>query len=414
MNGKRSAWRTWAGTKMIVGRRARRNAFRKVFAEQLEARIVLSADFSSLTLPAEIRVGASCLANDLQQAPQSTRFNSVEAAVSQVLVGPERWVSNLDELAAVLSTVDVRESLPPGNIKFLSAGLSPDEFTTVVPARADAIDTANVYGLRPTDTNSDLVDPRLVDLFGSSRPLGLTGEGVSVGVFDYGTVLATHAEFGNRVTVDPASTGQPATNHATHVAGIIGGAQGFAPNATLHSFDASGNQLVNRLASIEAAAPNLQVANLSIALPTGWQKVVDQSVLPPQNDISGSQTAIDAWFGNYALFVGQESPGFGKYIEETSRYDQILFDNPKLVGVISAGNDRGQAFENHSGSGNFAIHLKQPLAGVSGYENPGWYLVSPSPQTPLPEANGGTAGFDTMSALAAKNAIVVGAVYDQT
>ncbi len=71
--------------------------------------------------------------------------------------------------------------------------------------------------------------------------LGLTGAGISVMVYDGGTALTTHADFGGRVF---ARDDTSANDHPTHVAGIIGGSgllsdglyRGMAPDVTIQSF----------------------------------------------------------------------------------------------------------------------------------------------------------------------------------
>lgn len=53
-----------------------------------------------------------------------------------------------------------------------------------------------------------------------TAPYNLSGDGVRILVFDGGLVDATHADFGNRVTALETGTVE---NHATHVAGTVGG-----------------------------------------------------------------------------------------------------------------------------------------------------------------------------------------------
>jgi hypothetical protein len=74
-----------------------------------------------------------------------------------------------------------------------------------------------------------------------AAPYGLDGSGISVLVYDGGTVRATHQDFGGRATVrDTSGT----SDHATHVAGTVGGDgsasggvnRGMAPNVTIESY----------------------------------------------------------------------------------------------------------------------------------------------------------------------------------
>lgn len=74
-----------------------------------------------------------------------------------------------------------------------------------------------------------------------AAPYNLDGTGVKVMVFDSGTALTTHSDFGGRV-IAADSTG--ITNHATHVTGTIAGNglasmgdyRGMAPNASVVSY----------------------------------------------------------------------------------------------------------------------------------------------------------------------------------
>ncbi len=72
-------------------------------------------------------------------------------------------------------------------------------------------------------------------------PYGLDGSGVTVLVYDGGEALASHGDFGGRLTVRDSSGTE---DHATHVAGTIGGDgsgsngryRGMAPGVTMESY----------------------------------------------------------------------------------------------------------------------------------------------------------------------------------
>ena len=74
-----------------------------------------------------------------------------------------------------------------------------------------------------------------------ASPYSLSGSGVKVGIWDAGSVRATHRELSGRVTLKNSSTALD--DHATHVAGTIGAsgvsasARGMAPASTVHSYD---------------------------------------------------------------------------------------------------------------------------------------------------------------------------------
>lgn len=72
-------------------------------------------------------------------------------------------------------------------------------------------------------------------------PYNLNGTGIKIGVWDSGSVRASHQEFGSRVSLKNASASF--SNHATHVAGTIGAtgispdAKGMAPLVKIDSYD---------------------------------------------------------------------------------------------------------------------------------------------------------------------------------
>lgn len=94
--------------------------------------------------------------------------------------------------------------------------------------------------------------PKLVELNSENRaltgantmqdaPYSLDGTGVTAMIFDGGSALASHQDFGGRLTVRDASS---LSSHATHVSGTVGGNgsasggvnRGMAPNVTLLSY----------------------------------------------------------------------------------------------------------------------------------------------------------------------------------
>ena len=93
-----------------------------------------------------------------------------------------------------------------------------------------------------------------------SAPYNLDGSGVTVLVYDGGTVRASHVDFGGRATVYDSSG---MATHSTHVAGTIGGSgaadgvhRGMAPGVTIVSYgfeyDGSGTFLYTNPGDIEA------------------------------------------------------------------------------------------------------------------------------------------------------------------
>jgi len=159
---------------------------------------------------------------------------------------------------------------------------------------------------------------------GGVSGLNLDGEGMTVHEWDGGSVLSTHQEFGNRVTVvDNVNTHY----HSTHVAGTImasgvqAAAKGMAPKAKLRSRDWN-----NDAAEMawEAANENALVSNHSYGYSRGWTW-------------TGTSWA---WYGD-ASISNDEDYRFGFYDANSKSYDQIAFDAPYYLIVKSAGNDRG-------------------------------------------------------------------------
>lgn len=75
----------------------------------------------------------------------------------------------------------------------------------------------------------------------NTTPYSLTGSGIKVGVWDAGSVRATHQELAGRINLRNSSSAQ--NDHSTHVAGTIAAtgvqaaAKGMVPNVTIDSYD---------------------------------------------------------------------------------------------------------------------------------------------------------------------------------
>ncbi|HPO16632.1 MAG TPA: S8 family serine peptidase [Candidatus Hydrogenedentes bacterium] len=94
----------------------------------------------------------------------------------------------------------------------------------------------------------------------NETPYDLDGSGVIVLVYDGATALSTHVDFGGRLTV---RDGSGVADHATHVAGTIGGSglasggtyRGMAPGVTMESYgfeyDGSGSFLYSNPGDLE-------------------------------------------------------------------------------------------------------------------------------------------------------------------
>lgn len=212
---------------------------------------------------------------------------------------------------------------------------------------------------------------------GGGSNLNLTGNGIKLGIWDGGSVRATHTEFGSRVTNRDAVDHR---SHATHVAGtmIAAGlepsARGMANGATLDSYDWTDDDAE----MAEAAADGLRISNHSYGLITGW------------NFDNGA--AQWYWYGDPSISQNEDYR-FGFYTQATREWDLIANQAPYYLICASAGNDRND----------------NPPAGVAHFVwNDGWVN-----STRTRERDGGANGFDTINGTAlAKNILTVGAAED--
>lgn len=245
---------------------------------------------------------------------------------------------------------------------------------------------------------------------GGGLSLNLTGLGVTVGLWDGGLARNTHQELAGRVTLVEAGS---FADHPTHVAGTIGAvgvspaARGMASQVLIRSRD-----LTSDTAEMSSDAGLISLSNHSYGNLRGWTNRIDWGIGP-----------VDSWMANRSSFT--EDPAFGKYegaanvvdealfgpggqIANAKNLDTLLFDNPHLLAVWSAGNDRGESFTNAAGTNRYVTYRS------SGSSGPGFYLVRAS-QVPAPAADGGASGFDVLpQSQVAKNTLTVGAINDIT
>ncbi|OQX26588.1 MAG: hypothetical protein BWK80_09755, partial [Desulfobacteraceae bacterium IS3] len=147
-------------------------------------------------------------------------------------------------------------------------------------------------------------------------PLQLDGKGLTLGVWDGGTVFA-HSDFGTRLTV--GDNGK-VNNHATHVAGTIAGAglskseaAGMAPGLLLLSYDWDDD--INEMRN--AVGKGLVISNHSYGYITGWYR--------------DSQDRL--W--------KEDDTGFGQYSTTAASWDKLVSDTGLLI-FKAAGNDRNE------------------------------------------------------------------------
>ncbi|MGV3697634.1 S8 family serine peptidase [Flavobacterium sp.] len=145
---------------------------------------------------------------------------------------------------------------------------------------------------------------------GGSLGLNLNGQGMTVREWDGGNVRATHNAFGGRVTVvDDAST--TTVFHSTHVAGTLIAAaspasvKGMASQANARTF----NWTDDEAEAISEAQLGMLISNHSYGTP-----------------ITNNGTTIPANL-------------IGSYSGDAAAWDDIAYDAPYFLAVMSAGND---------------------------------------------------------------------------
>lgn len=149
---------------------------------------------------------------------------------------------------------------------------------------------------------------------------GLTGRGVSGGIWDEGPV-DMHDDLVNVVSV--VEKGK-ASNHATHVAGTIAGsgennssARGMAPDTSLFSYNFAGKDVPGEMA-----------------------KAVQQHGISFSNN---SWSYANGWSYHYILklWLWWGDTNFGRYSQESAAFDELV-NKTDLIVLFAAGNDRGE------------------------------------------------------------------------
>ncbi|KPA17794.1 secreted protein containing Peptidase S8 and S53, subtilisin, kexin, sedolisin [Candidatus Magnetomorum sp. HK-1] len=145
-------------------------------------------------------------------------------------------------------------------------------------------------------------------------PSSLSGNGLHIGVWDGGAVYQ-HSDFGDRLIIEDRVN---VREHATHVAGTIGGsgmgnplALGMAPEVIIHSFDWQDDEIEMQ----EAVQNNIVISNHSYGFTVGW------------------------YLNLYDVWVHMDDTGFGQYSTHAQQWDEIVY-NTNLIVFKAAGNDR--------------------------------------------------------------------------
>ncbi|MDT8303290.1 MAG: FG-GAP-like repeat-containing protein, partial [Sedimentisphaerales bacterium] len=324
---------------------------------------------------------------------------SIEENTSVEIRGPPLTLSEMafqgsDLSGDLLLVQDDTIVLSDGQILFLGSGPTPSELNLSMPTNINAADTLNTDQLWS----------------GGGLGLDLTGSGLIVGIWEAGDgsgayyVRSTHQELAGRVVFGDTSGTPVFSDHATHVAGTIA-ASGV--NAAAHGM---ASEIDIRSYSVDNFIQEMyQDASLIVASNHSYSEVVGWSIV----NVSGVGVT-DIWVGDRSI-SSTESAAFGKYDAFTNDLDDVLIDNPYLLSVWSAGNDRNDHFTNYRGNNTYVTYLSSN-PGIGGWSGSGWYLVPNSGVTSAPgsDGNGGT-GYDSLPPdQVAKNSLVVGAINDIT
>jgi len=172
--------------------------------------------------------------------------------------------------------------------------------------------------------NANAAISTAADPIRQTAPYNLDGAGVAVGIWDGGSVMTNHQEFGSRI----ANNDNVASHyHATHVGGTIAAhgidpaAKGMVPAISVDSYD--WNNDYSEMATAAASAPGesatrIYLSNHSYGYGVGWE-----------------------WNGTSWDFYGFEE--FGKYNSYSRDLDQLIHDSLYYLPFWSAGNDRNDA-----------------------------------------------------------------------
>ncbi|WP_018674635.1 S8 family peptidase [Riemerella columbina] len=174
------------------------------------------------------------------------------------------------------------------------------------------------------------------------------GKGIEVSVFDGGRVYGEHIDFGtsghNRISNKEKST-VDYSSHATSVTDIIGGighdisngkvsgnTKGFMPKATFKSYSF-------RTTTLEGEQKDKSV----------FQKILGSKAplsnhsygINAQWEYDDENTAGWYWNGYYDAKNKVSYDLAGSYLNNDKNYDDIVYDNPNMIIVKSAGNSYG-------------------------------------------------------------------------
>lgn len=147
---------------------------------------------------------------------------------------------------------------------------------------------------------------------GGALGLNLNGQGMIARIWDGGTVRRTHNLLSPRVTTVDDPSGTSYSDHATHVTGTViannsvASTKGMAYQATARTF----NWTNDESEALSEVANGMLVSNHSYGVPV----------------TNNSGTTLPAWY-------------IGAYSSDARNWDDIVYNAPYYLPVMSAGND---------------------------------------------------------------------------
>ncbi|MDY3547692.1 S8 family peptidase [Riemerella anatipestifer] len=230
------------------------------------------------------------------------------------------------------------------------------------------------------------------------------GENIKVSVFDGGRVYEKHKDFGGTTSARIAnkeSVSSDYSAHATAVTSMMGGightignetisgnTKGMMPEATFDSYSFMTSTLegesTNRTVYQKILLSKAHLSNHSYGINPGWSY-----------EEAGDMGEGFYWGGDYDTTNKVSYDLNGAYLSNDQKYDDIVYENPTMILVKSAGNSFGD--------GPYGTNLN------SYYEDKDGNYVKFTQTDNLP-ANNCSEGYDCIGpGSLAKNIIVVGA-----
>jgi hypothetical protein len=229
---------------------------------------------------------------------------------------------NQQAALALLQEVGTVEAGPGLLNDYVVAGVDPDGGINAL-SREDIVMWVEEVPPPEKSMNDELRNRINADPV-QEAPYSLDGTDVDVGIWDGGEVDATHDDFGSRVTV--VETTPPVSEHATHVAGTLGGDGTLSASA-----GGSANQW-------RGVATNVDFFSYSYLY---------DDLEPEEHDGAINTYGIDLSQNSWGLNLGSGSTTFGDYTSRAVKYDSVVRGvyGRGVPVFFSAGNDRNDPGE---------------------------------------------------------------------